>query len=43
MPSSKQISAAYRLARSRYAELGADTEVALRAADLKQTIYQPRA
>ena len=30
MPTSKQISAAYRLARSAYAELGVDTEAAIR-------------
>ena len=32
MPSSKQISAAYSLARQRYADLGVDTEAAIRAA-----------
>ena len=32
MPSSKQISAAYKLARQAYADLGVDTEAAIRHA-----------
>ena len=31
MPSSKHISAAYQLARQRYADLGVDTEAAIRS------------